>query len=304
MQLVDEKHDVAGRRDLLEHRFEPLLEFAAELRARHQRAHIQGDHAAVLQALGHVGIDDPQGEPFDDGRLADARLADENRIVLRAARENLNHAADFLIAADDRIELSLPSTFDEVDTIFFQGLEFALGGLVGHALAAANRLHRLQDFLVGQGVQLENVLGLGIDLGQGEQEVFGGNELVFHRIGLALGSFQHSDEFVARLRRRSATDFRQPLQFAADDAIQLHAVRADFFQERRDNAFGFFEQGLKQMKRLDLRVALVGRKRLRLGDGLLAFDCQLFKLEWHDSSPLSLLASARVKVVYRSRTVL
>ena len=147
------------------------------------------------------------------------------------------------------------------------------------------------------------LLGLGIDLGQGQQQVLGRDELVFHRVGLALGSFQHSDEFVARLRRRSATDFRQPLQFAADDAIQLHAVRADFFQERRDHAFGFFEQGLKQMQRLDLRMALSAASDCAC-DGLLAFDRQLFKSEWHDSSPLSLLASARVKVVYRSRTVL
>ena len=62
--------------------------------------------AAVFQGLGHVAVDDPQGQPFDDGRLADARLADQHGIVLRAAREDLDHAADFLVAADDRIELA------------------------------------------------------------------------------------------------------------------------------------------------------------------------------------------------------
>ena len=56
----------------------------------------------------HVALDDAQGEAFDDRRLADARLADQHGIVLRAAREDLDHAANFLVAADDRIELALP----------------------------------------------------------------------------------------------------------------------------------------------------------------------------------------------------
>ena len=43
VQLVDEEHDVAGGGDFLQDGLEPLLEFAAELRAGHQRAHVQGD---------------------------------------------------------------------------------------------------------------------------------------------------------------------------------------------------------------------------------------------------------------------
>ncbi len=141
-----------GRSDLLEHGLQPLLEFAAELRAGHQRAHVQRDHAAVFQAFGHVAVDDPQRQPLDDGRLAHARLADEDGVVLRAAGEDLDHAADFLVAADDRIEFSLPGTLDEVDAVALQGLELGLGRLVRHSLAAANGLHRLKDFLVRQGV--------------------------------------------------------------------------------------------------------------------------------------------------------
>ena len=55
----------------------------------------------------HIAVDDPQREAFDNRRLADARLADQHGIVLRPAGEHLNDAADFFIAADDRIELAL-----------------------------------------------------------------------------------------------------------------------------------------------------------------------------------------------------
>ena len=40
----------------------------------------------VAQALRHVAVHDAERQAFGDGGLADARLADENRIVLRAAR--------------------------------------------------------------------------------------------------------------------------------------------------------------------------------------------------------------------------
>src|SRR6266513_668165 len=47
-------------------------------------------------------------ETFDDGRLAHAGLADEHGIVLGAPRENLDRAADLLVAANDRVELAAP----------------------------------------------------------------------------------------------------------------------------------------------------------------------------------------------------
>jgi hypothetical protein len=60
-----------------------------------------------ISGFGHVAVDDALGQAFDDGRLADARLTDQRRVVLGAAAENLDHALDFLLAADDRVELAL-----------------------------------------------------------------------------------------------------------------------------------------------------------------------------------------------------
>ncbi len=98
-----------------------------------------------LRLSRHVALDDAQGEAFDDRRLADARLADQHRIVLRAPREDLDHAADFLVAADHRIELALAGPLDQVDAVFLQGLEFAFGSLIGDAGAAADGLQRLEQ---------------------------------------------------------------------------------------------------------------------------------------------------------------
>ena len=92
VQLVDEEDDLALGRVLIscEHGLEPLLELAAVLRAGEQRADVERPDALALQPLGHVAGDDPLGEPLDDRRLADAGLADQHRVVLRAAREHLD----------------------------------------------------------------------------------------------------------------------------------------------------------------------------------------------------------------------
>ena len=92
----------------------------------------------VFQALRHVSLHDAQGQPFGNGRLADARLADEHGVVLGAPREHLDDAADFLIAADHRIELALTGPLDQIDPVFLEGLEFFLGVLIGHSGAAAD----------------------------------------------------------------------------------------------------------------------------------------------------------------------
>ena len=108
VQLVDEQDDLAfGRLHFLEDGLEALLELAAELGAGDQRAHVERDDALVLQALGHVAADDALGQAFDDGGLADARLADQHGVVLGAPRQHLDDAADLFVAADDRIELAL-----------------------------------------------------------------------------------------------------------------------------------------------------------------------------------------------------
>ena len=108
VQLVDEEDQLAlGVLDLLEHGLQTLFELAPVLRACEQRADVERPHALALQSLGHVAGDDALGEPLDDRRLSGAWLADQHRVVLRAARQDLNDAPDLLVASDHRVELAL-----------------------------------------------------------------------------------------------------------------------------------------------------------------------------------------------------
>ena len=80
----------------------------------------------VLQRLGHVAGGDPQGEAFDDGRFADARLAGEDRVVLPPAREDVDHLADLGVAAEHRVDLAALGLVGEVGGELVESRRFAV----------------------------------------------------------------------------------------------------------------------------------------------------------------------------------
>src|SRR5205085_1546533 len=114
--------------------------------------------------LRHLAVGDAGREPFDHGCLADARLADEHRVVLRAAREDLHDPLDLGLAADDGVELALRGEPREVAAELVEQLRglLALAGLAGRAaltLAAAAGAGEHADDLVADllrvGVEVE-----------------------------------------------------------------------------------------------------------------------------------------------------
>ena len=130
VQLVDEQDDAAlALLHLAQHGLQTVLELAAVLRAGHHRTQIERDDLAILQRRGNVAGHDALGQPLHDGRLAGAGLADEHRVVLGAAGQHLDGAANFLVTADDRVQLALASLLSEVLAELLQGLELGLVGL-------------------------------------------------------------------------------------------------------------------------------------------------------------------------------
>ena len=51
----------------------------------------------VAEQLGDVAVDDQLGQALDDGGLADAGLAEQHRVVLGAAAEDLDDALDLVV---------------------------------------------------------------------------------------------------------------------------------------------------------------------------------------------------------------
>ena len=78
------------------------------------------DEALVTQAFRHLAGYDALRQALDDRRLTDARLPDQNGIVLLAASEHLDRRLDLARAADYRVELAFACKLGEITRIFVE----------------------------------------------------------------------------------------------------------------------------------------------------------------------------------------
>ena len=289
MQFVDEEDDLAfAFLHFIEHGLEPFLELAPVFGPGDKRAHVQGEEFAALEALGHVALDDAEGQAFHDGGFAHARFADEHRIVLGAPRKNADHPADFRVAADDRVHLALARRVHQVARIFAQGLEGVLGIGAGHARAAAQLFHGLDEARAGDVVFLEHLAqGRGrLHFGQRGKKMIHADVFVLHPPGLVLGFAQNlgqtrGDHDLGGVH--AAAGNRGPL---AQRGFQGHGqslgLDAHMFQNTGDNALFLLHQGQRQMFGVRLLMAHARRDGLCLADGLPGFFRKLVDI--HNSS--------------------
>jgi hypothetical protein len=271
VQLVDEGDDLpVGVADVVQDGLEAVLELAPELCPGDHRAQVEGDDALVLQALGDVTGDHALGQPLDDGGLAHARLADEDRVVLGSAAEHLDDAANLVVAADDGVELAGPGGLGEVAAEPLQGLVLGLGVLVGDLLAPAHVGDGGEHGLAGDAGLGEQLGGRAGALGQRDQEVLGRDVLVLHRRGLAAGALDEAGELRADGGLLAgAVDLRDALDGLGDLGAQRPGVRADLADDREHDAIGVAEQREQQVLGLDPLVVGGEGAALRGGQRLL-----------------------------------
>ena len=121
MDFVDEQDGVFVLLDFLHHLLQALFEIAAIARAGEQRAHVEREDGRIGQDLRHIRIDDLARKALGDRRFPDARVTNQERIVLLPAAQHLNGALHFGLAANERIDAPLSRLPIEVDAISFQG---------------------------------------------------------------------------------------------------------------------------------------------------------------------------------------
>src|ERR1700677_4067962 len=148
MQFVDKEYDPALRAgDVLEYRLEPLFELSTILCTGDQRAHVERNDPFILEAFGDVAAHDALRQSFDDGRLADAGITDEHRVVLGAPREHLDDAANLFVAPNYRIEFAALRFERQIATVSLERFVRAFGIFGRYALVAAHVAQRLEQFI-------------------------------------------------------------------------------------------------------------------------------------------------------------
>ena len=267
MHLVDEEDDLALRRfDLRQHRLQALLELAAIFGAGDERAHVEREHLLVFQALRHVALDDAMGEPLDDRGLADAGLADQDGVVLGAARQDLDRAPDLLVAADHRVELAFCCRLGEVAGVALQRIVGLLGaGAIGGA-ALAQIVDGGVEALRGHAGIGEDARGVGLLAHRKRLEhALDRDEAVAGLGRHLLGLVEHAGECGRHMRlgRARARHFGELGERGFGPLQRQLGVAAGARDQPRREPLIVVEQHFQEMLGRDLRVALADRKRLR-----------------------------------------
>ncbi len=282
VQLVDEQDDVAALGDLLHDLLQALLELAAVLRAGDERGQVEAVDLLALQQLGHVAGGDPLREPFDDGGLADARLADEHGVVLRAPREDLHDPLDLGLAADDGVELAFGGLLREVAAELVEQLR-ALRLLARRLplLAAAGPGEHADDLvadLLGVGVEVEqDARGDAFVLAhEAEQDVLGADVVVAERERLA----ERQLENLLRAWRERDLAARHLVALAHDSChLRTHFLDGDVegLEHARGQAFLLAEEAEQDVLGADVVVLQGTRFVLREDDDLPGTLCEPFE---------------------------
>src|SRR5215212_6973808 len=269
VELVDEQDRVVRVPELLDDLLEALLELAAVLRPGDERTDVEGQHALVEQDVRHVPGDDPMGEPFGDRGLADTRLADQCRVVLRLPTEDLDDPLDLLLPTDDGIELARARGLGQVDP------ERVHGRRLGAALRLLGRpdaraLRQDADDLVANLVEvdaerLEDARGDALALAdEAEEQVLRADVVVAEAARLVDRELDHA------LRARGQADLADNRTVtAADDELDgradLRQLDVHVLEDAGGDALALTNETEQEMLRAD--VVVVEPLRLVLGKG-------------------------------------
>ena len=205
-------------------------------------------------AAGHVAGYDALGQAFGDGGLPYPGLADEDGIVLGAAREHLDDPADLGVPADDRIQFAPPRQFGEVATVARERLVAVLRGLVGDPVAAADRRQRLQHALLGGARRAQDFARVVLLDGEPQQEVLGRHVVVAEFRGVSLGRRERTGEIAADARIRSSRDAAELVECGLHPLAHQGGGNADLVQDRRDDSLFLAEEHVEEVDAVDFRA--------------------------------------------------
>src|SRR6185312_9581699 len=283
MQLVNEENDLPVRvLYLFENRLQPVLKLATILCASQHGPKVQGNHLLVAQDLGHVSVNDASRQSLDNRRFAHARLANQHRIILRPPRQHLDHAPNFLVAPDHRIELAPPCQLRQVFRVFLQRLVLCLGILVRHPLRPAHRGQALQDRIMRRAQAGQQQLrAVVLRLRQRQQQVLGRDVLILEGFGLFERALENTIQRGRSSWLRPAAHLGQLIQCLLNLEPQLRSRHANLLQHRHNYAFAVLDQRRKQMQWQNLRIAVLSRKLARGLHCLLGFNSEFFPTNCH-----------------------
>ena len=140
MKFIDKQDDLSiGIFDIIENRFQTFLKLTTIFCTCDKCTHIQCKQFLIFQSFRDISTDDPLCESFDNSRLTDTRLTDQNRVVLCLSGKDADYITDLCVTSDHRIKLLVSRTFYHIVSIFFQCVISCLRVIGYHSLVSSYR---------------------------------------------------------------------------------------------------------------------------------------------------------------------
>ncbi len=121
MRLVDEQDD---RRQtgfhLIDHRAQSAFKFALDAGTSLQETKVKRTQRDVLQDVRHLALHNAQRKSFDDRSFPYTGFASQNRIVLSAAQQDIDHLAHLGVTPQYRINLAVARLLDQIHGVFVE----------------------------------------------------------------------------------------------------------------------------------------------------------------------------------------
>ena len=242
VNFVDEQHRAVATLEFRQQAFETLLEIAAIFGAGQQRAQVQRVHHGLLQHTRHRLVFDELGQALGNRCFAHPALADQQRVVLAPARQDLNNALDLRSAADQGIDTPGTRFLIEIGGegvqrilgVFFAGgfrwRGFAL--FAGGALALVDLGDAVGDEVdhvqAGYALRLEEVDGLGFLLRENRHQHIGAAHLALAgTLNVENGALQDALKAESRLRFAALPAFGDQRGGRVDKLDQIAAQGAE-----------------------------------------------------------------------------
>ena len=126
MKFVNEQHNISMLLHRSDDTLHPFFKFAAVFRSRNQHGEIKRIDLRSKQHGRYISVRNPLSKPFRDGRLAYARFAEQQRVILGFLSKNLNHGIQFLLASNQRLKLMTHGCLCQIARIGFKRILFFL----------------------------------------------------------------------------------------------------------------------------------------------------------------------------------
>ena len=163
----------------------------------------------------------------------------------------------------------------EIDRVALERLIFRFGILIGHALRAADGDQRFQDGVVRGARLIEQAAGgIVFLIRDAEQQMLGGNELVFEVFGFLEGGFENllqAGEMYMPVGW--PVIFGHGVQLPLRLVIERIGLDAAFFENRAHDALALAGERDQQMQRMNRLMPVLAGDFLRLLNGFLRFLC-------------------------------